>query len=343
MKSIVDVIGDIRPDLVASGTPGPGHLKIRCPYHGGGQERTPSCSVDLNKPVFFCHGCHESGHVSKLLVTLGLSPDLTRSIVESAPEYVRNADYIEPKNYYQYRGQDPYKCDFILDENLLLDYRLRPLQLVEAGFRDETLRHFEVGFDEERFRITFPLRNLYGDLVGVSGRTVIDEEPRYKIYAKELGIQDYSMDTVKKALLWHGHHVLYRNEPDQLVITEGFKAAMWTWQCGIQDVVALVGNALSRQHRDLIARHQLRVVLFLDNNEAGIIGTLKAAESLQHVSSNPVYVASYPDHRQQPDDLSADEVTQTVGQAVPFARWRQQNHVTIRTYTRRAEARGFLR
>lgn len=36
-------------------------FNVLCPFH---QERTPSCRIWPNG-YFFCHGCHERGHVSR--------------------------------------------------------------------------------------------------------------------------------------------------------------------------------------------------------------------------------------------------------------------------------------
>jgi len=51
---------------------------IRCPFHGDGQERTPSCCVDLVKGKFpagfwYCYGCGKHGNWNVLAEALGLS------------------------------------------------------------------------------------------------------------------------------------------------------------------------------------------------------------------------------------------------------------------------------
>ena len=51
-------------------------IKIRCPYHANGRERTPSCKVHLtgnNIGGYFCFGCKTKGSWNSLANTLGLT------------------------------------------------------------------------------------------------------------------------------------------------------------------------------------------------------------------------------------------------------------------------------
>ena len=41
---------------------------VKCPFHGGGNERTPSCKLDDNRGTFYCFGCHESGDIFSLIM-----------------------------------------------------------------------------------------------------------------------------------------------------------------------------------------------------------------------------------------------------------------------------------
>lgn len=332
--SAVETLLTLMPQLADGMRPGPNHVMVCCPYH---QEKTPSMAISLEKPVFFCHGCHVSGHLSQLLRMGGLSRDLIDTLLPRG----ERVDFKAKKNLAAriLRGEDPFVGNYVLDEEILDAYRLAPTLLLKAGFAMETLRHFEVGYDSKNLRITFPLRTVYGDLVGISGRTILDCHDdtiaRYRIYDRELKErtdysvpQSYSMDSVKQALLWHGHVVrplfFTEYENDTLIIVEGFKAAMWVWQAGYQDVVALVGSYLSELHAEIIARVIKRVVLFLDNNEAGIKGTHQGARVLMRKGVE-VFVASYPDEREQPDALYPEEIDQALDGRMKIRDWRR-NH-----------------
>lgn len=331
--SISSLIFTLAPQLQQRAINGSNYILIQCPFHAGGQEKTPSCSVSTTKPVFFCHACPESGHITWLLRNLGLSREAARRAVSDAgldqPRQSAADTVVQ-----QFRG-NPFRGEFVLDDDMLDVYRQAPRPLLDAGFKMSTLRHHEVGFDVENLRMTFPLRNIYGELVGVSGRAVVEgQEPRYKIYRKELIDRkefhvpaNYSMDSVKGAILWHGHIArpfVYDMDDEALIITEGFKASMWVYQAGYQTSVALVGAYLSDLHAELIAQATKYVFLFLDNNEAGLKGTFFAAERLLKKGVK-FKIACYPDDREQPDQLDPKEVQEALRTAITFAEWKDRH------------------
>jgi DNA primase len=341
MTDIASALFALAPALQASAQRKTSYVMIQCPFHSGGQEQNPSCSVALEKPVFFCHACQASGHVSRIFKALGLGR-------EGIDVILKATGMDKPGKFLSARGRvaarltdnvNAYRGPFILSEDLLDDFRHAPLMLMRQGFAKSTLRHFEVGFDASNLRVTFPIRNMYGDLVGVSGRAISEaQEPRYKIYDSEMKMKegfhippDYSMEEVKDAILWHGHVVrpffYTREEQDEtFVLTEGFKACMWVWQSGYQSAVALIGAYLSDLHAELIASAVQHTTLFLDNNEAGWRGTVRAGRILSTYGIN-VQVARYPDEREQPDDLSPDEVILAIRDPEPYILWRQHDHV----------------
>lgn len=333
--SAIETLLTMMPQLAESMRPGPNHIMVCCPFHG---EKTPSLAISVDKPVWFCHGCHASGHLAQLLKLAGLS----RAVIDALlPRGERVENFKEKKNLAAriMKGDELFTGKYVLDEEILDAYRLCPTLLLRAGFGMETLRHFEVGYDSKNMRITYPLRTVYGDLVGISGRTILDchdtEIARYRIYDRELKERtdytvpaDYTMEEVKQALLWHGHVVrplfFSKYENDTLIIVEGFKAAMWVWQAGYQDVVALVGSYLSDLHAEMIARVIKRVVLFLDNNKAGIKGTHQGARTLMRRGVE-VFVASYPDEREQPDALFPEEIDHALDGRFTINEWRRRH------------------
>lgn len=326
MASIEEVLRTFAPQALNDAIISSGFIMARCPFHGGGAEKTPSCSISRVKPVFFCHGCGACGHVSKLLQKVGAPSDLAKSVVESIDyDY---SEFGEGKDRHSiFTGDNPYRGKFILDDDILDGWRLCPQSLTRAGYTERTLRHFEVGVDSPMARIVYPIRNLYSELIGVSGRTMVSGmEPRYKIYsARDLarfGVSpEYNTRAIKGATLWHAHLVFpiafQKTEP--IIVTEGFKAAMWVWQHGFHNVVALIGSHLTKLQADLLARTASEITLFLDNNEAGIQGTWAAGKLL--LDKNVVKVATYPDLRQQPDNLQELEVARAINNAQYYVQW----------------------
>lgn len=332
---IVESLFSVAPELREGAKATSSYVLIRCPFHGGGREKTPSCSVSRERPVFNCHACHEGGHISKLFRKYGTPKEMIDLFISDAG---LSASYQKAKSSKVGAkialGEDPFRGKFILDEDILDRYRLAPTSLIEKGFDRQTLRHFEVGVDRDNLRATFPLRNLYGDLVGISGRSLVDGmEPRYKVYVQELINRtdfyipaSYTMDSVKEAILWHAHIIrpILFHEEGSIIVTEGFKAAMWVWQAGFKNVVALIGSSLTDFHAEILATYTKTVVLFLDNNEAGKRGTYYAARKVERKGVIPI-MAHYPDDRGQPDDLTPDEVQLAVEEARTHREWREEN------------------
>lgn len=353
--SIFDSLTFFAPHLVDGAQITANYVMVRCPYHSGGQERTPSMSISLLDPVFHCHACKESGHISKLFKHFGASKDLIDRALAAAgmrdakkaakgPQF--DAPLAVPISVAEITDDDLEPGAgraYILNEAILDEYRLAPKQYIKDGFHKSTLRWFGVGVDLENGRFTFPIRDYDGNLLGISGRTYTGQEPRYKIYRSELirrrefGIpRDYSLDSVKSKLLWNGHQAFkHVKEGHELVIVEGFKAAMWVWQSGHPAVVAIIGSYLSEDHADRLCRVVDSVTLFLDNDDAGIRGTEKAIKTLLKKGLD-VWVARYPDDEveitesgdaelkrfSQPDDIKEPEaVLKAINERESYLAW----------------------
>lgn len=312
---------------------GPDDIMAICPFHrkmDGTEEKRPSFAMSLSKGLYFCHACQQKGNLYTFLRDVGVPRDdiehgyrrLINAVAENLPPA---PDPLDPKVV----SYDP------IPEGLLGLFDYCPTELVNAGFAPDTLKHFEVGIDGWYNRITFPLRDMQGQLVGISGRRMGgDEWPKYKVYDKEFETWNLPARPMwdKRLVLWNAHNIypeLYFNhEGGEVVVVEGFKAAMWVWQAGIRNVVALLGTYLSWEQKWILERMGARVYLFLDNDEWGIKGTVKAAQALQPCGIR-VFVLEYPEwiqehetpEKAQPDWLPANEVVEAKATAKPFVSW----------------------
>ncbi len=143
----------------------------------------------------------------------------------------------------------------ILPDYILGAWDTCPLSLVNAGFHEDILRDHDVGFDKHRERITFPIRNRTGELVGVAGRTIHkDVEPRYLVYgdAKEFAHFDetYRPDTRRYLYgfqsIWPKRY--YERDKDNfppIILVEGYKGTLWLRQNGFPSTCGLMGSSLS--------------------------------------------------------------------------------------------------
>lgn len=303
---------------------GPENIMAVCPFH---EESTPSFAMSLVNGVFFCHSCHARGTLRTFLRDMGMGSDAIKLRYEALIDAAKQNSPKPP---------DPMRPGVFemvpIDETFLGLLDMCPTKLLEDGFEESTLRHFEVGYDKWHNRITFPLRDILGNLVGISGRSMSSEAwPRYKVYDKEYLIWDLPerIGWNKSGLLYNAHSVYpatVQMNPNAacVAVVEGFKACMWVHQAGITNVVATLGSYLSWQQQWILERMGVPVYLFLDNDSAGIDGVSKANAAL--TLSLDTLIVEYPerlveDEKAQPDSLAREEVLEQFARAVPYTTW----------------------
>jgi DNA primase len=302
-----------------------------CPFHlkaDGTQEQHPSFAMSLTNGLYFCHSCKEKGTFRLFLQNIGL----TKQDIELKYELLINA---VSKNI---RAKlDPLNPNIVslnpLPESILGIFDFVPKSLLNDGFEERTLRHFDVGFDTHHMRITYPIRDIEGNLVAISGRNVTDAWPRYKVYDKEYTCWELPerLGWDKRTALYNAHnvypHVYFLPSAAEVVVVEGFKACMWLWQAGITNTVGLLGSYMSWEQQWLLEKMGATVYLFLDNNTPGILGVIETGKKL--AKSLPVKVMVYPPRLKisedaQPDNLTPEELNESKNEAIDYFKWRTQ-------------------
>lgn len=300
---------------------GPENLMAVCPFHtkGGAPEKNPSFALSLTSGLWFCHACHAAGNFRQLLKDFGM-PGI---VIDTTFGFILEQLNQTAKNKKTSPFLDLDLDAEPLDESMLglFDDKV-PLLLEQEGFTEDTMRHFEVGVDEKSWRITFPLRDLLGRLIGISGRTMVDADPRYKVYDKA----EYEAwglpprKTEKRHIMWNAdklYPLAAHSALPEVYVVEGFKACMWLWQAGLTNVVALLGSHMSQQQKKILERFGSTVYLFLDNDDAGREGMKKASRELS--KSLSVRVVEYP--AKQPTDLSPEHVLEAAKSSLDYLRW----------------------
>lgn len=299
-------------------TSGSENIMATCPFHAMGDRITNTFTMSLTRGVYFCFSCRCAGNLHTFLRDMGLP----RNVIELKYRYLmEELDKTKPKD------KDPLRPSLYsnapLPEGLLGLFEYAPIDLLRNGFTEETLRHFDVGYDQWHERVTFPLRDLKGHLVGISGRTIYEDfEPRYKVYGYEFeawGLPRRDMD--RFSILWNAHAVypsiFFQRSPD-VILVEGFKACMWLVQSGFKNTVALLGSYLTDEHQWILERMGARIFVMLDNDAAGHTGREYIGRTLSR--TNEVRIVEYPE--KQPDGLKGQEaVGQALDGAMEYHRW----------------------
>lgn len=303
-----------------------------CPFHrkdDGTEERDGSFSMNTSNGLWYCHSCHSRGNLYTFLRDMGLPrPEIQFRYKQALDDAESHA----PAKADVYNRIEP--TTEPLEESFLGMFDMCPQMLLDEGYDEAVLRSFDVGFDAVNLRITHPLRDWRGKLIGISGRTVVNATPRYKVYDKEYthwGLPERR--TEKRAVLYNSHSVFASLAFERqlaeryVVVTEGFKATMRVHQAGIRNVVGLIGSYMSTEQQWLLEDMRVPIFLMLDMNDAGRKGQLDAALRLVKIV-NQVYVVNY--DAPQPSALDTAAILTAIRQVEPFPVWYHRYSSTLK-------------
>ena len=177
--------------------------------------------------------------------------------------------------------------------------------LRERGLAEETIATFGLGYCGKgllRGYIAIPIHNMEGELVAYAGRWPGTPEAGVGKYKLPQGFR-------KNLELFNQHRAASSVSDAPLVVVEGYLDAMKLHQAGYERVVALMGASLSveqEEHLHRLCEEDGRVILFLDNDEAGRKGQ---ADALLRLSKRLyVHTVNLGNCEVQPEHLSPDEL-----------------------------------
>ena len=293
---IVDVVGHYLP-LKKSGA----NFVCVCPFH---DDKNPSMSVSPSRGIFHCFSCKAGGDAIKFVM------DYEKL---SYPEAVEKIAGLQNFTLNYVRGGEPAKENKHILENANAFYRSLLYKtpaaieyLYSRGITDELIDKFELGFAPESAqtirllqneqiepkealevgivkqnengiyasfinRITFPIYTHAGRLVGFGGRTISGNPAKY-VNSPQSAVFD-------KSTLFYGYHLAKREifAKNQIIITEGYMDVIMLHKAGFNNVVAVLGTALTTKHLPLLKRGEISVILCFDGDDAGINAATKSA------------------------------------------------------------------
>lgn len=219
-----------------------------CPWHDN--QNTASLQFNVDKGLYCCFSCGASGNIRTLEKLLGIR--VKDQEVEVA-DILKRLDELDAP---------PAATAEVLDETILKRYAFPTEYWEGRGFKPETIKAFDLGYDPINNVATIPLRRTDGALVAFIRRYLDDDaETKYKMPRKE----QYARSSNLFAS-W-----LVQEDPrDEVVICEGPVDAMKVWQAGFP-AVAQYGSSISYQQVRLLRRLGFsRAVLFYDRDKAGV-------------------------------------------------------------------------
>lgn len=166
-----------------------------------------------------------------------------------------------------------------------------------------------------RGRVTFPIRNPYGQIVGFGARKYDEDEEGPKYY------------NTKTSDLYDKQKILYGLAPqksmirsrDSVVIVEGYTDVMSCYEAGVV-AVASCGTSFTPKQADLVRRYVDEAVVMFDGDTAGRKASSRAVDVLTSKNVFP-RVAWLPDDADPGDVDSPQDYVTKAHDFITHARW----------------------
>jgi len=329
-------------DLISGFVPlkkrGPGYW-ANCPFH---DEKTPSFQVSATKQVYKCFGCQVFGSaidflmgyeklefveaVEKLAARAGITLKYEGAGPSQADRSLRQKA-LDVMNWAQ-RGfvanlpRNPAAMKYLQDRGLggevaeswglgfAPDEWTRVTDAARSKFDDESLlatgicRKNDEGrwYDFFRGRVTFPIRDAQGRIVGFGAR-LLDPDAKAQKYVNSA-----------EGLLFHKSRLLYAVDrlaeskrlkaTGRALIMEGYTDVIMAHVHGFDNAVAPLGTALTLEQIALLRRYTSKLTIVLDGDSAGIKAAERAVDLVLEAGVD-ANVAVLPDEMDPFDFLKA--------------------------------------
>ena len=303
--NIVDVIGRRIP-LERKG----GAYWAKCPFHGSGEERTPSLKVYDDTGTYHCFACKESGNaihflrkydgldfieaVEVLATQVGMEVpkneiqkndsraiDINNRAAQIFYEQLKQDEGKKTISYLKNRGISGEVAKFFnlgysrikppLHESLSKEFEEK--DLIESGLFG---KNDDGGFyDRFRDRLMFPIRNIKGECIAFGAR-LLDEK---KDQAKYLNSPETK--TYKKKYELYGLYEIRQidKRPESIFLVEGYMDVIGLFQNGVKNAVASSGTAFTIEQLRKILSYTNSIYIVFDGDEAGHKASWRALEN----------------------------------------------------------------
>ncbi|MBT18193.1 MAG: DNA primase [Dehalococcoidia bacterium] len=295
--NILDLVHQYVPDLKQTGRT----YKARCPFH---QEATPSFVVFPDRQTWRCFGaCATGGDVFTFIMKIegidfpaalrNLGNQVGIEVIDQKFDNAPKQSQIQLINLQAQRffreelnsDRGSFARDYLLgrgvseESTALFGLGYSPVNgnelvqyLENAGFQNELLVNAGLAASSEgakpralfRGRLTFPIHNESGGLIGFGARSLDETMPKYLNTPQTQEFDKsgtlYGLDKAKSGINGDGKRV---------VIVEGYMDVIAAHQAGFRNVVASMGTALTTKQVELALIHADTVILAMDADKAG--------------------------------------------------------------------------
>ena len=298
-----------------------------CPFH---DDHNASMSVSPDKQIYKCFSCGESGNVftfvakynnisfHEAVILLGKEKgydlqDTTSNMVQDKHtkdyEIYDYACKIYQNNLYTSSGKSAieyltnrkidkdtikkFKIGLSLNKSIITEYLVNKnydiTRLIDLGLTNDRSQ------DKFLNRIMFPLFDLKGRVVAFSGRI-------YNTKSDSKYINTMETDIFKKGNLLYNYHNAKDSlkKTDYVIVMEGFMDVIRASTIGVNNCVATMGTAFTKEHIELLRKMTDNIILCFDGDKAGEDATVSSLKMLEDNGITPRII-------RLPEDLDPDE------------------------------------
>lgn len=286
--------------------------KALCPFHN---DHSPSFSVHPDKQIYKCFSCGESGNVITFVEKfLGISfHEAVKLLADRAgiklninvpkktnkyDKYYEITDTINKyfkNNIFSSNGQQALKYlnDRHIDKDIINKFNIgistnnKLHEILAKKYNLEDLLKIDIVrevdnkiYDTFQNRIMFPIIDEDNNIVGFSGRKYLANDLDNKQLSKYVNSRETDI-FIKSKIFYNINNALPNiKKSKEIIITEGFMDTIRMVSIGYNNTVALMGTAFTKEHLDKIIKYKCRVVLNLDQDNAGVLGTISIGDEL---------------------------------------------------------------
>ena len=275
-----------------------GRLWGLCPFHS---EKTPSFTVDPDKSVFYCFGCHKGGSLFTFVMEMeklsfveavkllaekaGVQIEVEEGDSKRREAYLElyrrvsgtfqhllmnHAEGTQARSYLQSRGLvqetwSAFELGYAPAQASWLYKFLREKKFSEEFLKASGLFSGREGTALFRGRIVFPIRNHRNEVVAFGARALRSAvQPKY--------LNSPETEWFRKRETLYGAPAVYQDvrREKAFVLVEGYLDVLALWQAGVRHCVAPLGTAVTAEQIRRLRRYAPRGLLLFDSDEAGI-------------------------------------------------------------------------
>lgn len=280
-----------------------------CPFHN---DHSPSLSVSREKQIYKCFTCLASGNVFTFVQNYENISfiEAVKKVADKINYKLDIKDKIVNKNSKYYELMDLSNKIFVNNLNSNLGLKAKEYLINERHLSEEAIKEFNIGLalndnnlnkllsskgysdkdiiemslanktdigllDMFRNRITFPICNHEGKIIAYSARIYQNEDTSKYINSKESvifkkGYTFYNYDKCRLEAL----------KIKSVILVEGQMDAIRVYTSGFKNVIASMGTAITSNHISLLKKLNAKVILMMDNDNAGEKSTILNGEEL---------------------------------------------------------------